>query len=124
MAKISICIDVSEIDKAIQFYTKVFSCELVKKDEKYSELNLDGLTIYLGLNKAGTNPLIDGKSVRSYERHWTPVHLDIAVENLSQSVTQVKELGGLIEGEKSGDWGSIAFCSDPFGNGFCMMHYK
>lgn len=124
MSKISVCIDVSEMDKAIQFYTKVFCCELVKKEDKYSELKVDGLTMYLGLSEAGTNPLIAGKAVRNYERHWTPVHLDVAVENLTQCISLVEELGGITEGEKSGDWGSIAFCSDPFGNGFCMMQYK
>jgi predicted enzyme related to lactoylglutathione lyase len=33
----------------------------------------------------------------------------------------VVDLGGIKEGEKSGEWGSAAFCADPFGNGFCLM---
>jgi predicted enzyme related to lactoylglutathione lyase len=30
-------------------------------------------------------------------------------------------LGGSHEGGESGDWGSIAYCADPFGNGFCLI---
>ena len=124
MAKISVCIDVSEMKKAIQFYTKALGCELVEKKEQYTELVADGLTIYLAENAAGTNPLINGKAARNYERHWTPIHLDVHVSDIDKSVSMVAELGGIKEGEKSGDWGSVAFCADPFGNGFCLMQYN
>ena len=123
MPKISICIDVSDLNKAIQFYTKALGCELVKNKAEYVELVAEGLTIYLGEKASGTNPLIHGEAVRRYERHWTPVHLDFIVSNLDQCVAAVLEMGGAKEGVKSGDWGSVAFCSDPFGNGFCIMQY-
>ena len=31
MSNVSVCIDVSEMEKAIQFYTKALGCELVKE---------------------------------------------------------------------------------------------
>jgi len=124
MAKISVCIDVPEMEKAIQFYTKALGCELVQKKEQYTELLADGLTIYLAENAAGTNPLIIGEAARSYKRHWTPIHLDVHVSDLEKCVSIVVELGGIKEGEKCGDWGAVAFCADPFGNGFCLMQYN
>ena len=124
MTKISVCIDVSEMEKAIQFYTKALDCKLVEKKEQYTELLADGLTIYLAENAAGTNPLMNGKVTRNYDRHWTPVHLDVHVSDLEKHVSMVEQLGGIKEGEQSGDWGSIAFCADPFGNGFCLMQYN
>ena len=124
MAKISVCIDVSEMEKAIQFYTNALGCDLVEKKEQYTELSANGLTVYLAENAAGTNPLVNGKAVRNYERHWTPIHLDFHVSDLNKSVSMVMKLGGVKEGEKSGDWGSVAFCADPFGNGFCLMQYN
>ncbi len=124
MSKISVCIDVSEMEKAIQFYTKALGCKLVQKKAQYTELLADGLTIYLGENEAGTNPLINGKASRNYERHWTPVHLDVHVSDIDSCVSKVIELGGIKEGDKSGDWGSVVFCADPFGNGFCVMQYN
>jgi len=124
MSKISVCIDVLEMQKAIQFYTKALECELVMEGEEYTELSADGLKMYLIERAAGTNPLVTGEAVRSYDRHWTPIHLDFAVSNFEQCLASVIELGGEKEGEESGDWGSAAFCADPFGNGFCVMQYK
>lgn len=121
MSKISICIDVSNMDSGIEFYTRAIGCEVVKKGEEYSELSADGLAVYLAERADGSNPLMKGEASRSYERHWTPIHLDIKVDDLDQCVTAVTQLGGTIEGTNSGDWGSIAFCADPFGNGFCVM---
>jgi len=124
MPKITVCIDVPDKEKAIQFYTKGLGCELVKQNSDYVELNTDGLTIYLSKQAPGTNPLIQEKAVRSYERHWTPVHLDFIVSNIEECITTVLEYGGVKEGSKNGDWGSAVFCSDPFGNGFCILEYN
>ncbi len=101
MPKISICIDVSDLNKAIQFYTKALGCELVKNKAEYVELVAEGLTIYLGEKASGTNPLIHGEAVRRYERHWTPVHLDFIVSNLDHCVAAVLEMGGAKEGVKN-----------------------
>jgi len=124
MSKISVCIDVQEMQKAIQFYTKALECELVKEGEEYTELSADGLKMYLIERAAGTNPLVTGEAIRSYDRHWTPIHLDFTVSNFEQCLASIIELGGVKEGEESGEWGSAAFCADPFGNGFCLMQYK
>lgn len=78
----------------------------------------------MGKNPAGSNPLPYGDAIRNYNRHWTPVHLDFVVLNLGQCVLLAVELGGVKEGGKSGDWGAIAFCADPFGSGFCVMQHS
>lgn len=124
MSRISVCIDVSNIEIAIKFYTQALGCELVKEGEEYTELSFDGLKMYLAKRDSGSNPLIVGESSRNFERHWTPVHLDFHVSNIESCVDKINELGGKKEGESSGDWGSVAFCADPFGNGFCVMQYK
>jgi hypothetical protein len=33
----------------------------------------------------------------------------------------ITRLGGIVEGQESGDWGSLTRCADPFGNGFCLV---
>lgn len=121
MPTISICIDVSDMKKGIEFYTKAIGCDLVNENDEYTELSAEGVTVYLVEREEGSNPLINGEAQRSFKRHWTPVHLDVKVTDLEGCVALVEELGGVKEGENSGDWGSIAFCSDPFGNGFCVM---
>lgn len=124
MSKVSVCIDVSEMEKAIQFYTKALGCELVEEGEEYTELSADGLKVYLAKRETGSNPLIEGKAVRNFNRHWTPIHLDFTVLDVNQCVSLIIEMGGVKEGEHNGDWGSAAFCADPFGNGFCVMRHN
>jgi len=119
--KISICIDVSSKQVAIPFYTQALGFEFVNENDEYVQLSANGQTIYLGEKSQGSNPLIEGEAVRNFDRHWTPVHLDISVDDITKCIGQILKLGGKVEGEKNGDWGSIAFCADPFGNGFCIM---
>jgi predicted enzyme related to lactoylglutathione lyase len=57
---------------------------------------------------------------RSYLRHWTPVHLDLHVEDFEEAVSRAKEAGASIERQFTKPK-AIAFCSDPFGNGFCII---
>src|SRR5690606_5614712 len=60
--------------------------------------------------------------LRRYQRHWTPVHLDFHVDTLTPIVDGIMEAGGqverllLTEGPRP-----VAFCADPFGNGFCVV---
>ena len=63
-----------------------------------------------------------GADVRRYERHWTPVHLDLHVADLDAVLTQVRAGGGRVENEfRTQGPKPAAFCSDPFGNGFCVI---
>lgn len=59
---------------------------------------------------------------RRYERHWTPVHLDLHVEDFDSVLNKVRAQGGAIENEfRTQGPMPAAFCSDPFGNGFCVI---
>jgi predicted enzyme related to lactoylglutathione lyase len=60
--------------------------------------------------------------VRNYERHWTPIHLDFLTKDIDVVVERIINHGGVHEGGESGNWGSIAYCADPFGNGFCVIN--
>lgn len=84
-------------------------------------LSAGNIEIYLLKRETGTNPSPDPSTARSFERHWTPVHLDFGVEDVNESAALVIEHGGQVEGGESGDWGAIAFCVDPFGHGFCLI---
>jgi predicted enzyme related to lactoylglutathione lyase len=37
-------------------------------------------------------------------------------------VKKIIDYGGIREGGDAGEWGSIAYCADPFGNGFCVIN--
>jgi len=120
MFEISISIDVSDMEKAVLFYTKALDCTELRVGESTTKLKAQNANIFLLKNESGTNPLIKETSSRNYERHWTPVHLDFNVTEIEKTASLVKKYGGVIEGVESGDWGTVEFCADPFGNGFCL----
>ena len=121
MSKVSICIDVSDIKKATSFYTQVLGCRIKTEKENSTELEVDNSTVYLVEMAENSNPLIEGSDSRRYSRHWTPVHLDFHVTEIETSISLLRKFGGKLKSRKSGDWGTAAFCADPFGNGFCMI---
>ena len=125
MIKISVSIDVSSLKQAETFYVEALSCKKLRdQGSNMAVLSTENCDIYLQEKDSGTKPLMSSEVVRDYKRHWTPVHLDFLTENIDDVVKKIIQLGGLHEGSESGDWGSIAHCSDPFGNGFCVINEK
>lgn len=121
MPKITICIDVSDLDQATTFYCEGLGCKLVTERDTHNTLDAEGTTLQLCLKEQGTHATGKDGPTRDYSRHWTPVHLDFDVDNVERVAQQVRKLGGKVEQTKSGDWGAAAFCADPFGNGFCLL---
>jgi predicted enzyme related to lactoylglutathione lyase len=75
--------------------------------------------------EVGSKPSIGAKDVRHYERHWTPVHLDIHVGNLTTALERAIKAGTKKERLfENPEHGSVAFCSDPFGHGFCLLEKR
>ena len=72
--------------------------------------------------KQEQSPLVSATVVRDNERHWTPIYLDFFCKNVNALVAKIVKLDGSHEGGESGDWGSIAYCADPFCNGFCIIN--
>ncbi|WP_428087986.1 VOC family protein [Candidatus Thioglobus sp.] len=122
MIKISVSIDVSNLKKAQAFYVEALGCKKVRDQGDMSVLCVENCDLYLQEKAAGTKPLTSNSVVRNYERHWTPIHLDFICENVDELVSKILKFGGSHEGGDSGDWGSIAYCADPFGNGFCVIN--
>jgi predicted enzyme related to lactoylglutathione lyase len=51
--------------------------------------------------------------------------LDIHVDDLETALTNVLAAGATREQVfKNPEHGSVAFCSDPFGHGFCLIEKK
>jgi len=122
MIKISVSIDVSNLKTAEAFYVEALGCKKIRDQGGMVVLSVENSDIYLQEKAAGTKPLVSSSDSRDYERHWTPIHLDFLCDNVDELVLKVIELGGLHEGGESGEWGSIAYCADPFGNGFCLIN--
>ncbi len=122
MSKVSISIDVPSLDQGETFYCGAMGCEVVRDGAKGIRiLSAENVRIYLLEKAEGTDPFKGSGSARSYERHWSPVHLDFGTSDLEACVQRIRDHGGTAEGDESGKWGSIAYCADPFGNGFCLI---
>lgn len=123
MMKVSVSIDVSDLKQAEAFYIEALGCNKVRdQGPDMAVLATENCDIYLQEKAAGSSPLMTDDAVRDYKRHWTPVHLDFLTGNVDEVVEKIIQFGGLHEGGESGDWGSIAYCADPFGNGFCVIN--
>jgi predicted enzyme related to lactoylglutathione lyase len=79
--------------------------------------------IYLLAQPAGSEPA-PGATPRSYERHWTPIHLDVVVDDLESALVRAEAAGARRESEVATHvWGRIVRLVDPFGNGLCLVQF-
>jgi len=126
MLSVSVSIDVPDMAKGIRFYTDAFGFS--KISEPYpgvAVLRAGGLTITLLEKREQTKPSPNTQDVRRYDRHWTPVHLDIHVDDLRAALDKAVEAGATKEQFfENAEHGSAAFCADPFGHGFCLLERK
>jgi predicted enzyme related to lactoylglutathione lyase len=116
-------IDVPNLADGIAFYTRAFGLVVTRRlGAEAAELSGLPACIYLLQKPAGT--LGAGKERRHYERHWTPVHLDVVVDDIEAAVTRALAAGARAEVEiRVNVWGKIAVMSDPFGHGFCLIQF-
>ena len=127
MTGIVINIDVPSLKAGIQFYTTAFECDLRRMlfDGAVAELILGDRPIYLIEQHEGTRPYPGAAKVRSYARHWTPVHLDVVVDDLHPALERAVQAGAFRTGEVStDDWGRLAPLADPFGHGICLVEFS
>ena len=126
MLTVSVSIDVPNLEKGIAFYSAAFGFSKVA--EPYpgvTILRAGETTVCLLEKRAGSKPSPNTAQPRTYERHWTPVHLDFHVENFSEAVDRAVAAGAVVEQRfDNPKHGSAAFCSDPFGHGFCLIERK
>ena len=65
-----------------------------------------------------------GESLRRYDRHWTPVHLDVVVEDLEAALSRALAAGAGAETEiRTEARGKIVVLADPFGHGICRIEF-
>lgn len=119
-------IDVPDIPRAVEFYTKGLALEVGRRfDDTFIELVGAGAFIYLLEKPVGSAP-IPGVSepTRLYTRHWTPVHLDFVVDDIVTARDRAFAAGAVGEGDITDHpYGRLALMADPFGNGFCLLQF-
>jgi predicted enzyme related to lactoylglutathione lyase len=117
-------VDVPDAETGERFYTEAFGLKVGRRFGKdFVELLGWEAPVYLLTKKAGT--VGAGGDLRRYERHWTPFHLDVVVDDVDAAVARAVAAGARLESPaKDAPYGRIAMLADPFGNGFCLLQFS
>lgn len=126
MISISVSIDVPNLDDGVRFYEAAFGFTKVAEPMPGIVVLRAGQAEICLLEKApGSSPTDHTNQTRHYERHWTPVHMDLHVDDLKNVLASAVAAGAkqeqLFENPK---YPTVAFCSDPFGHGFCLIERR
>jgi catechol 2,3-dioxygenase-like lactoylglutathione lyase family enzyme len=119
----SVTIDVPKLDEGLKFYRDALGLpEVARPFPTYVVLKCGDASIGLMEKAAGSKPAPGSDDVRRYERHWTPVHIDFHVEDFDAFLAKALAAGAICEQKyEIAGRPPIAFCADPFGNGFCVI---
>lgn len=122
--KLLLNIDVPEIATAEAFYTAAFGLHAGRRFGA-DAVELLGLEAPLYLLAKPEDSIGAGDSVRSYARHWTPVHCDLAVDDLDATLARAIAAGAVQEGPtRDARWGRIVQIADPYGHGWCLIEFR
>jgi predicted enzyme related to lactoylglutathione lyase len=123
--QVLINIDVDDLGKAAQFYQAAFGLKVGRQfGGDGIELLGSSAPIYLLAKAAGTSATGLPARLRTYDRHWTPVHLDFVVDEIDSAVRRAVDAGAHLEGPVTiRNWGRLALMADPFGHGFCLVQF-
>jgi catechol 2,3-dioxygenase-like lactoylglutathione lyase family enzyme len=86
---VHLSIDVPNLEAGLRFYGTVFGFrEKARPFPTMAVLDANNLTICMHEKGAGTKPSPGGSDLRRYERHWTPVHVDVHVEDVDAALAK------------------------------------
>lgn len=116
-------LDVSDLAAAETFYVAAFGLRPARRlGDGVLELSGAQVPIYLLRKPAGS--VGAGGSVRDYARHWTPLHVDVVVDDLDGALARALAAGAIQEGAiREAAWGRIVQLADPFGHGWCLLQF-
>lgn len=118
-------IDVDDLARAEAFYCAAFDLKPARRfGDGVLELLGGPAPIYLLAKAAGSAPCECAAAPRDYARHWTPMHLDVVVEDIDAAIARAVAAGAVQEKPTATQaWGRLALMADPFGHGFCFVQF-
>jgi len=123
--RLLINIDVDDLKKAVEFYCEALGLTVGRRFAGDAVELLGAVApIYLLAKPNGTVASSTSRHLRSYARHWTPIHLDFVVDVIEIAVDKARGAGARLEGQiRTNNWGKIAMLADPFGHGICLIEF-
>ncbi|HEY0332569.1 MAG TPA: VOC family protein [Stenotrophomonas sp.] len=131
-------LDVPDLDAAARLYIEVFGLRAGRRlGPSALELLGAGVPIYLLQQPAGRAAA--AHPPRDYARHWTPIHLDVVVEDLEATLARALACGFraddlppdqardptlALDTIRRADWGDLVRICDPYGHGWCLLRFS
>lgn len=123
-ARLIVNIDVPDLARGEAFYRAALGLQPGRRFSGAVELIGLEAPLYLLAAPAASSASPRG-GTRDYQRHWTPVHLDVAVDDLDVACAVALAAGAVLEGGiRAADYGRIATFADPFGHGLCLIQFS
>lgn len=119
-------LDVPDLAAAEAFYGQALGLRVGRRlfDGQVVELLGAAVPLYLLHKAAGSSPCARQGISRDYRRHWTPLHLDVVVDDLDAALARALAAGAHQEGAiTEASWGRLVQLGDPFGHGFCLLQW-
>ncbi|HEU4618763.1 MAG TPA: VOC family protein [Gammaproteobacteria bacterium] len=123
--KFIVNLDVDDLEQGVRFYSAAFGLGVGRRFGNSGVEMLGSSTpIYLLVKERETLAADTSAQRRTYDRHWTPVHLDFLVDDIESAVEKAVAAGANLEKPvMTQKWGRLALMSDPFGHGFCFVQF-
>lgn len=116
-------IDVPDLHAAQKLYCAAFDLRVGRRFGA-AALELLGAQVPFYLLQADAGSTGAARQPRDYQRHWTPVHLDIVVPDLKAALAQATAAGMRPDTPiRQAHWGHIVTLSDPWGHGWCLLQF-
>ena len=126
MIEVHAYIDVADLERGIAFYCYGLGLALKRRlSPSWVELAGANLPGFLLGNRPPAAELGGTQVQRSFDRHWTPVHLDFIVPEIDAAVARLTALGATLDRPiQQAEYGRMANLADPFGNGFDLIEFS
>ena len=122
--KLLLNIDVPDLAAAEAFYMAAFGLAPARRFGE-DVVELTGAPVPLYLLRKAADSVADAPADRDYTRHWTPLHCDVAVDDLEAALARALSAGAFREGAiREAVWGRIVQLADPFGHGWCLLEFR
>ncbi len=89
-------IDVPDLERAEAFYVAALGLTPTRRFGQ-GGVELSGLPVRLYLLEKAEGSVGAGRDIRRYGRHWTPVHMDVVVDDLDAALARALNAGAVLE---------------------------
>lgn len=87
MTKVALSVDVPDVSAAVDFFSRGLGFKKLRNEPPNAMvMDAGGLELWLLLKAEGSVAVRDTDLSRNYRRHWTPIHLDVLVDDLSEAL--------------------------------------